>query len=109
MARCLWAFRRSGDVEDEAWREIAEDLLAGWRHRNRHNDLPRDRGLALDPSRLTVLGTMEIACSLGDEKAIDWQLENFTETYGAFPGLFVSLVRTGHFERGEKLLRRKGR
>lgn len=51
---------------------------------------------------------MEIACRLQDKDAIDWHLKNFTETYGAYPGMFVSLVRSGYSDEAESLLRQRG-
>lgn len=106
MARCLWAFLGT-DEETDRWREVARDLEKGWRHRNRFNGQSKGAGRALDPSRLTVIGMMEVSSRLGDREAIDWNLKNFAETYGAFPGMFVSLVRAGYFERAESLLRRR--
>ncbi|MDF1850111.1 MAG: hypothetical protein P1U85_04700 [Verrucomicrobiales bacterium] len=106
MSRCLWAFLRV-EKETEDWKAVAEELEKGWRHRNRFNGESKSKGLALDPSRLTVIGMMEIACRLKDGDSADWHLQSFTETYGAFPGMFVSLVGAGFHERAERLLRRK--
>lgn len=107
MTKCLWAFLEVKEVSDD-WRKVASSLGEGWKHRNRYNGESKSTGLALDPSRLTIGGMMEVACRAGDEELIDWNLKKFSETRSAFPGMLVSLVAAGYYRQAEELLLERG-
>jgi len=107
-ARSHSSFLKADNGTDE-WNDVATGLVAGWRHRNRFNGLPKEEGKALDPSNLTVIPMIAISCRLGDADAVAWHCEEFTNTCGTFPGMFGSLVRSGHMERAKKLLQNKCR
>ncbi len=97
FAYAIAAFLR-GDDSDQAWRTTGEDLLKAWEARNEWNDLPRTKGRALNPSRDWIVPVTELAGRVGTKEQLRSHLEEFREEPYAAPGMWVSLVKTGHFD-----------